>query len=146
MNGLIVAWAALHSDGQLHGALSLNDGGSVVTACRGRWSITEAFTIVRLDSPIIRALKHGYCEACFRVWLETKFIERGLRELVDNTQSIIAEQAKQFAHELERFNPTDRAGLEWFIGPCDHGQSPRSRCALGCAPGFTPRGNACSES
>jgi hypothetical protein len=53
---------------------------SVVTACRGRFSIADDFAI-DADPPA-----HVRCDYCERYRVDQQCIERGLDELVANTQ------------------------------------------------------------
>ena len=130
MRGLIVAWAMLPGTAKLHALVALNDGGSAVTACAGRWPTSERYSVWPVDC----APRDERCEFCERVWVDQKFVERGLRELVENTYSQIGRETRRFQLELGRFSPRDAASFEIWLGPCEHGASPIARCAAGCAP------------
>ncbi len=102
--------------------------GAIMTWCHGSMSVSDRFEIEA------RPALGDRCEACERTWVDQRFIERGLRELMENAYSRIGLGAKTFARELATFNADDRAGFELWLGPCEHGCSPITRCALGCAP------------
>src|SRR5690349_1101130 len=110
----------------VHALESLNEGGSVLTACNGRWAITEPYEVWPVDGAPHERTCCSFCEGRF---VDEKFVDRGLRELVENTYSIIGRETRRFSGELERHSPADRAGFELWLGPCPHGLSPITRCA-----------------
>jgi hypothetical protein len=129
-SNLIIQWSAHRESFTLHGIIARNDLGSMVTACGGRWPYGETRTTFPVDMP---SGDHR-CDACMARFVEQKFVERGLRELIDNTYSFLADAAHDFENQLKRFNPADHTSFLIWVGPCPHGSSPISRCALGCAP------------
>lgn len=130
MRGLIVAWAMLPGTAKLHALVALNDGGSAVTACDGRWPTNDRYSVWPVDA----APLDERCERCEGAWVDQRFVERGLRELVDSTYSVIGSETRRFQAELGRFSPRDAAAFEIWLGPCEHGHSPIARCPSGCAP------------
>lgn len=131
ISGPIICWARHKSDTLVHGIISRNSGGSVVTACRGRWEITEPYEVFPLEAP--GGPQDNHCNACMGAWVDRKFVERGLRELVENTYSRVGIAVRTFARDLATHSADDAAGFDWWLGPCPHGASPITRCSRGCA-------------
>lgn len=126
---MIVAWGVIPASATLHALTSLNTGGSVITACNGRWSVTESYSVFPVDAPPLDR-RCSLCEAC---WVEQSLLEHPLTELVTATFSRVGHATRQYMDSLKRFSPSDAKGFEQWLGPCAHGQSPITRCAE-CAP------------
>lgn len=128
---MIIAWAQRLDDCVLHACTSLNDGGSVKLACDGRWPITDHYAVFPVDGrPADKPC--AYCDAA---WHEEQKNLIGLHDIVRAAPSSNISRAVQgFILKLEQFNKADVRGFMRWIGPCEHGRSPITRCTEGCAP------------